>query len=151
MYERVLVPLDGSALSEAILPFVEQIAGPLDSEVILLSVVPLAVALAVVTGGILPPEDLSMRERKALADLVPVKARLEATGLRVRTLVMVGDAAAEICRVAGQEQADLIAMSPHGRGGLGKLMFGSVAEQVIRRAAVPVLMIRMTAVPAALA
>lgn len=62
-----------------------------------------------------------------------------------------GDPAEEIRRVALLEGADLIAMSTHGRSGLGRLMFGSVAEQVIRRAGIPVLMIRMTAVPAALA
>ncbi len=152
MYERILVPLDGSALSETILPFVERIAGPLDSEVILLTVVNLNLGASVATApaGIIPPEDLLVRKMKTLAGLSPIKERLEAKGLRVRTLVTVGDPAEEIRRVALLEGADLIAMSTHGRGGLERLMFGSVAEQVIRRAGIPVLMIRMTAVPAAL-
>jgi len=145
MYERILVPLDGSALSEAIVPFVERIAGPLDSEVILLTVVPLPVAVTVGMGGILPPEDLASKESEALGQLAPWKTRLEAKGLRVRTLATVGDAADGICRIAGQEGADLIAMSTHGRGGLGRLMFGSVALEVLRQSVLPVLMIRAAA------
>lgn len=148
MYERILVPLDGSELSETILPFVERIAGPLDSEVILLTVVNLT-SVAAEAAWVIPPEDLLVREMKTRAGLSPLKERLEAKGLRVRTLVTMGDPAEEICRVALVEGADLIAMSTHGRGGLGRLMFGSVAEQVIRRAGIPVLMIRMTRVPAA--
>ncbi len=150
MYERILVPLDGSELSETILPFVERIAGPLDSEVILLTVVNLA-SVAAEAAWVIPPEDLLVREMKTRAGFSPLKERLEAKGLRVRTLVTMGDPAEEICRVALVEGADLIAMSTHGRGGLGRLIFGSVAEQVIRRAGIPVLMIRMTGVPAALA
>ena len=151
MYERILVPLDGSALSEAILPFVERIAGPLDSQVILLTVVNLNVVASVGRGGIIPPVDLTNQEAAALANLVPVKARLEAKGLRVKTLVTVGEVADRICRAAAAEGVDLIAMSTHGRGGLGRLMFGSVAELVIRQAALPVLLIRMAAVPAPVA
>jgi nucleotide-binding universal stress UspA family protein len=142
---RILVPLDGSALSEAIVPFVERIAGPLDSEVILLTVVPLPVAATVGAGGILPPEELTARESEALGQLSPLRTRLESKGLRVRTLATVGEAADGICRIAGQEVADLIAMSTHGRGGLGRLMFGSVALEVLRQSVLPVLMIRAAA------
>ena len=149
MYERILVPLDGSELSEAILPFVERMAGPLDSEVILLTVVLLPVAATVGVGGMLSPDELASREGEALRQLSPVKARLETKGVRVRTVVTVGEAADGICRVAVQEAADLIAMSTHGRGGVGRLLFGSVALGVLRQSALPVLMIRAAALRAA--
>src|SRR3990170_7199297 len=103
MYERILVPLDGSELSEAILPFVERMAGPLDSEVILLTVVPLPVAATVGVGGMLSPDELASREGEALRQLSPMKARLETKGIRVRTVVTVGEATDGICRVAVPE------------------------------------------------
>jgi nucleotide-binding universal stress UspA family protein len=71
--------------------------------------------------------------------------RLEGRGLRVRTVVGVGVPELTILEVATAEKADLIAMSTHGRRGLRRAVFGSVAEAVLRSAAVPVLMIRMTA------
>ncbi len=144
-YERVLVPLDGSDLAEAILPFAEKLAGPIDSEVILLRVVePLAPAAALAAAGVPAPDELFLRQLEARRYLDEIARRLEDKGLRVRTLLGHGPAASEIVAVARSERADLIAMSTHGRGGLGRLLFGSVAEAVLRAAPVPVLLIRMT-------
>ena len=154
MYKRILVPLDGSHLSESIIPFMEQIAGPLDLEVILFTVVPLPAAQSVLQSGIVFPEDLEIHKSRAKAGLAPLGAKLETKGFRVRILVTVtppGEIAEEICRVAAQEGADLIAMSTHGRGGLGRLMFGSVTEEVVRNAPLPVLMIRMAEASVAVA
>jgi nucleotide-binding universal stress UspA family protein len=69
---------------------------------------------------------------------------LSASGLAVRTAVRTGDPAAEIIRGAREYQADLIAMTTHGRSGLSRLIFGSVAEAVLRRASVPVFLTRLT-------
>jgi nucleotide-binding universal stress UspA family protein len=150
MYERVLIPVDGSELAEAILPFAERIAGPADAEIVLLGVVePPSPLGGLATGGVDGAEALSLRQLEVRKYLAGVATRLEARGLRVRTRLALGTPAAEIAETARAERADLIAMTTHGRSGLRRAVFGSVAEQVLRSAPVPVLMIRMPApVPA---
>lgn len=145
MYKRALVPLDGSPFAEAILPFIIQIAGPLDLEVILLRVVqprPPAVVEGSRNVVIENPETLMADAREYLASL---GAELAHQGVRVTFDVRQGgDAAVEIVEAAHRSGADLIAMTTHGRGGLGRLLFGSVAEAVLRQAEMPVFMMRMT-------
>jgi nucleotide-binding universal stress UspA family protein len=146
MYERVLIPLDGSEVAEAILPFAEKVAGPLDAEVVLLRVVePVAPGEAMAPAGVMPPDTLSLREAEAREYLAALAGRLTGKGLRVQTAVRVGFPATEIVGVAAARACDLIAMSTHGRTGVRRVLFGSVAESVLRTAAVPVLMVRMTA------
>jgi nucleotide-binding universal stress UspA family protein len=144
MYERLLVPLDGSEPAEAILPFVEQVAGPLDSEVVLFRVVePISPAEAL-TAGVVTPDTLALREMDAKRYLSEVERRLSKRRLRLRTLVGLGPPAEEILAAAKATGADLIAMATHGRSGLGRVLFGSVAEAVLRASSVPVLVIRTT-------
>ena len=93
MYERVLIPLDGSELAEAILPFAEHVAGPLDAEVVLLQVVePPSAISALGTGGIIGPDTLYLRQVEAKRYLDTVAGRLQAKGLRVRTVLGPRDA-----------------------------------------------------------
>ena len=65
--------------------------------------------------------------------------------MRARGEVRRGEPAAEIAAAARDAGADLIAMTTHGRSGLGRLLFGSVAESVLRRAEIPVFLMRLTA------
>ena len=82
-------------------------------------------------------------ERRAGGYLEQVVGALRSRGLRrARTCVWYGDAHQAIANAATRERADLIAMSTHGRSGLDRLRFGSVAEGVVRRAPVPVLLVR---------
>jgi nucleotide-binding universal stress UspA family protein len=146
MYERVLVPLDGSEIAEAILPFVEKLAGPVDAEAMVIRVVePLSAGEAFAAAGVVAPDLLFLRQLEAKEYLSRVERRLANKGIRVRTDLRNGTPAAEIVAAAAAWGADLIAMATHGRGGLGRLLFGSVAEAVLRAAPVPVLMIRTTA------
>ena len=146
MYERVLVPLDGSEIAEAILPFAEKLAGPVDAEAMLVRVIePLSAGEAFAAGGVVAPDTLFLRQLEAKEYLARVERRLANKGIRVRTDLRSGTPAAEIVAAATSWGADLIAMATHGRGGLGRLLFGSVAEAVLRAAPVPVLMIRTTA------
>jgi nucleotide-binding universal stress UspA family protein len=144
MYKRALVPLDGSMVAETIVPFVLQIAGPLDMEIMLLRVV-------------VPPPPIAIDERDSSVAHVDklridaeeylnaIAAELRAKGLRVDTQVRIGDnAVEEILTGARDVGADLIAMTTHGRGGLGRLLFGSVAEAVLRQADIPVFLMRQT-------
>ena len=146
MYERVLVPLDGSELAEAILPFAEQVAGPLDAELVLLRVVELMSTIeAIASAGVVTPDTLALREMDAKRYLLEIEQRLAKKGLRVHTRVAFGPPAEEILASARAAGAGLIAMATHGRSGLGRVLWGSVAEAVLRASSVPVLLIRMTA------
>lgn len=142
-FERALVPLDGSLEAEAILPFIERIAGPLDMEIVLLRVVPPA-SFEAGMGGPARPAEPVVRELDAQGYLGPLVVALRAKGVRAEARVRVGDPAAEIVAAIREAAADLVAMTTHGRSGLGRLLFGSVAEAVLRAAPVPVLMMRMT-------
>jgi nucleotide-binding universal stress UspA family protein len=70
--------------------------------------------------------------------------RLTAKGIRAVAKVRIGDPSREILAAVAEEKVDLIAMTTHGRSGLGRLLFGSVAENLLRSAPVPVLLLRMT-------
>jgi nucleotide-binding universal stress UspA family protein len=146
MYQRVLIPLDGSELAEAILPFAEHVAGPLDAEVVLLQVVePPSPIAGLGTGGIIGPDALFLRQVEARRYLDTVARRLQAKGLRVRTILGLGPPASEIAATARAERADLIAMTTHGRSGFRRAILGSVADEVLRSSAIPVLAVRKPA------
>jgi nucleotide-binding universal stress UspA family protein len=146
MYKRVLIPLDGSELAEAILPFAEQVAGPLDAEVVLVRVVEaVSAAEAIALAGVVAPDTFEIREVEAKRYLHEVERRLSKKGLRVRTRIALGPPAAAILGVIQTSAVDLVAMTTHGRSGLGRALFGSVAESVLRASPVPVLAIRMPA------
>jgi nucleotide-binding universal stress UspA family protein len=144
MYQRVLVPLDGSQLAESILPLAEKVAGP-QAELVLLRVVePLSAGEVMASAGVVTPDALLARELDAKHYLAGVESRLKSKGLRVQRRLQVGRAADEILATARAAGADLIAMTTHGRSGVTRLLFGSVAEAVLRASPIPVLMMRMT-------
>lgn len=144
MYKRAIVPLDGSMVAEGIIPFILQIAGPLDLEVVLLRVV-VPIPPAVIEGSThFEVEDVEKRRLEAEEYLVPIAADLRAKGIRVSTRVRRGEPTREILAAAHEVEADLIAMTTHGRSGFGRLLFGSIAEAVLRQAEVPVFLMRQT-------
>ena len=149
MYKRALVPLDGSSVAEAIIPFLLEIAGPLDMAVRLLRVVEPISPVVVEGASSVIADDPIARERDAEEYLAPLAAELRARGIEATWEVRRGPAAAAILAAGKYFRADLIAMSTHGRSGLGRLLFGSVAEQVLRRADVPVFLMRQTEVQVA--
>jgi len=144
MYKRALVPLDGSMVAEAIVPFILEIAGPLDMEVVLLRVIVPTPPVLVEGGGPVVADDVEKLRAGAEEYLADVAADLRARGVRVTTHVRFGNAVAEILDGARETEADLIAMTTHGRGGLGRLLFGSVAEAVLRQSDMPVFLMRQT-------
>jgi nucleotide-binding universal stress UspA family protein len=144
VYRHVVVPLDGSPLAEAIVPFIVDIAGPLDLEVTLVRVVqPIPPQVLEGSRHVLI-EDIPSRLAEAGAYLEGAAARLESRGIRVRTAVRRGDPVIEIVSATKDAGADLIAMTTHGRSGFGRLLFGSVAEAVLRQAEIPVFLMRLT-------
>lgn len=143
-FKRVLVPLDGSAVAEGVLPLLESIAGPLDLDVTLLRVLqPLPPEIIEGTRHIVV-ENIAERFDEARRYLATIATALEATGVRVTIDVRRGEPVAEILEGVRSAKADLVAMTTHGRSGLGRLLFGSVAEAVLRHAEVPVFLMKLT-------
>ena len=138
---RILVPLDGSEPSEAVLAVVERLAGPRDLTLSLLEVIEPFPAAA--QARLTQLEDLiAFRRAEAERYLTKVAEPLVDKGVRVTWAVQYGRPAELIAAAAAEERADLIAMATHGRRGLERLFFGSVAEAVLRNASVPVLLLR---------
>lgn len=140
MIERILVPLDGSALAERALPFAVRLAAATGARLLLMhGAEPVATLHQ-------PPLDIEtfarrLRESEAIGALTATRRiEIEAVGRKIP----IDTAAEAICQAAADQQADLIVMSTHGRGGLGRWLYGSVADQVLRRAPAPVLLISAT-------
>jgi nucleotide-binding universal stress UspA family protein len=134
MYDRMLVPLDGSDLARAILPRVQAMAAPLGSEVILLQILGEAGAL---------PKTAAKERREAEEHLKAAAQELLDAGVNARYTIRHGlDAAAEIVDYAEVKDVDLIAMSTHGRSGISRWVFGGVASKVLRGTSKPILVIR---------
>jgi nucleotide-binding universal stress UspA family protein len=139
-FRRILVPLDGSEVSLGVLPLVEDLARLYGSEVVLLRVewtIPIAAAPYPAEVNVLRPA----AEVEAL--LEPHRRRLEQAGIAARCLAGYGPEALEILDAADREKVDLVAMSTHGRSGLSRWIYGSVAEQVIRHCTRPLLVRRV--------
>lgn len=137
-FQRILVPLDGSALAEGILPEVKDLARPFRAEITLLRVIP-----PYLTPGVKPPEEGWAKDRaEGEAYLKAKQQELEAEGFRVQTEIRYGNPAEEILDSAEQSDTDLIAMATHGRSGLRRWLLGSVAEKVLRGSDIPVLLYR---------
>jgi nucleotide-binding universal stress UspA family protein len=144
MYKRAVVALDGSPVAETIMPFILEVAGPLDMEVILLRVVQPTPPVVIEGSRHVEVEDVEARRIDAEEYLAPLAVELRKKGVRVTSRVRRGIPAQEILAAAREAGADLIAMSTHGRSGLGRMIFGSVAEAVLRHAEFPVFLIRAT-------
>ena len=134
MYGRILVPLDGSDLAREIVPRVQEMAAAHGAEVILLEVLP--------ASGVLPKTAAKERE-EAEKHLMEIEQQLLDKGMKARHSIRHGsDAAAEIVDYAEVNNIDLIAMSTHGRGGISRWVFGSVAARVLRGTDRPILLVR---------
>lgn len=142
--QGALVPLDGSSVAESIIPFIVDIAGPLDMEVVLLRVVEPIAPVVVEASRHVEIEDIEARRADAEEYVAPIAVELRNKAVRVQSRVRRGNPADEIVAAARETGADLIAMSTHGRGGLGRLVFGSVAQAVLRHVETPVLLMRAT-------
>lgn len=136
-FARVLVPLDGSALAEGILAEVLALAAPFRAGLTLVRVVERAAY------PMLDVSAVQVREAEEAARYLDgVKATVQAAGLGAQTEVLFGDPATAILNHAATIEADVIAMSTHGRSGLDRWLLGSVAEKVLAGSVVPVLLYR---------
>jgi nucleotide-binding universal stress UspA family protein len=135
--KKILEPLGGSAVAEAILPQVTELARVHDAELVLLRV-----ALAHEFPGSDPIEAQVRAVGEAEKYLEALELELQGRGLRVSRVVRYGNGADEILDHAEFGGMDLIAMSTHGRTGVSRWVLGSVAEKVLRASTIPLLLVR---------
>lgn len=138
MYDKILVPLDGSKLTEVVMPCVEQLVGRLGADLRILHVIE-------------PDESSDGAIQRVYLDKVAAETR-DGTGkyaegsaaktARVEIVVLSGDPAETIVNYAAKEEIGLIVMATHGRSGVKRWALGSVADKVIRSTRQPVLLIR---------
>jgi nucleotide-binding universal stress UspA family protein len=146
MFKHILVPLDGSRLAEAALPAACELAAKFDSEITLLRVTSSPMLFTNVDGYVYGDLIGTMRQQsrdEATAYLNSHKGVLRQQGYIVHAQILENESpATAILDVVEVQNMDGIVMSTHGRGGLVRWMFGSVADKVLRHADVPVLLIR---------
>jgi len=145
MFKTILVPLDGSKRAEAILPYVEDLARQNHGRLVLMQVIDPWSYTSVAPNGALPSLYDSLIEQlrqNAEIYLAGVRADLLSQGIETKTRVDVGSAVTQIMAAAQQEQADLIAMASHGRTGLQRVFYGSVAAGVLHVVDRPLLLVR---------
>jgi len=150
MFERVLVPLDGSKVGEAAIPVIQQLLAKCSPQVhvdiTLLGVITLLRHWVVVGEASAPvsytEEELNLIKKRVTDYLEKTGESLKRKQVTLSTMVASGNAAEEILKAADEIKADLIAMSTHGRSGLRRLAFGSITDKILRGASIPVLMVR---------
>jgi len=153
---KIVVPLDGSEMAESVLPQIEMIARQINGEqvdIILLMVSEPLVIPPIATSpittmevptnwGKIVEEHLAYSNGLAREYLAGVEARLNNVGLKISTDIVDGVPAHEIIDYANSIPSSLIAMATHGRSGLGRWAYGSVAEKVLSGASRPVFLVR---------
>lgn len=139
MLKTILLPLDGSPLAERALAYAAALARRSTSRIVLVEAV---------QAHTFPGTDLGSAQIKVTGDaeeyLKSIASGLDAEGISVETHVYYDHPIDAILDAARRQQADLIVMSTHGRSGLGRMLYGSVADQVLRHATVPVLLVPST-------
>lgn len=142
---QVLFPTDFSGCANFALPYAAAIARATQAKIICVHVVEPIVPAVGYTGLAepMPIADITDQlEDSAERELPRLAQCEECEGLNVEEVIVHGDAAAEIVRVAEERKVDLIVISSHGRTGLGRMIFGSTAEAVVRHAHCPVLVVK---------
>jgi nucleotide-binding universal stress UspA family protein len=147
MYKKIMVPLDGSELAECVLPQVEAIAtGCQVNTVIFVRIVePLVLPQGeahIILDGDQQQKLESDMEAHAQRYLEQLVGRLQFGTPILETEVIFGPAAESLANYAEKNEVDLIVIATHGRSGVSRWVWGSVADRILRAACVPVLMVR---------
>jgi nucleotide-binding universal stress UspA family protein len=144
MYQKILVPLDGSERAAKILPHVENLAAVHTSQIILIRVVH-TIILDDGYKNIQYQESMAATQKvfqEAENYLEGVAVKLKKKGFSVQYLIQTGPVVKTILDAALKENIDLIAMASHGRSGLGRVFYGSIAAGIIQHIDRPLLIIR---------
>jgi len=145
MYKTILVPLDGSARAEAILPHVENLAETYHSRVVLIRVIESTYFVPEhedVVDLIGYQKEYERRHAEARSYLESVRERFLRKGVGSDILTSYESVVPAILNAAESEKADLVAIASHGRTGLARVFYGSVASGLLNRMDRPLLIIR---------
>lgn len=138
MFKKILVPLDGSKTAEAVIPFAREVAARSGAELLFVT----AVQQVGVWDAAVGLQVLKRESEIAAEYLATVEKDESGEGRKVATQVLEGDAAEALLAAADDAGADLIAISTHGRSGISRWLFGSVATRILEHASVPLLVLR---------
>lgn len=140
MFKKILLPLDGSVLAEEALPYAIGQAQRFGARLILLKVIPPLLEAR-------SPQMEAAVAAEVVKELTPVAEKVRAASIVVDIVSIEGGGgvgpAPEIVRYAAQHAIDLIVMSTRGRGGFNRWVLGSTADGVVRKASMPVLLVRV--------
>ncbi len=150
MDERILIPLDGSKVGEAAIEVVSALVAKFSPEVkvevtllqVLTSLSHYVIAGETSVQVLYTENELSQIRKESTDYLIKTGADLKDRGVEVKLKIGMGNAAEEIVKAAEETNADLIAMSTHGRSGISRWALGSIAERVVRVSSRPVLVVR---------
>jgi nucleotide-binding universal stress UspA family protein len=146
MFKRILVPLDGSKLAEKALPYAEALAQKFEAELVLVRVLQLLpeVVPAPPYASVTFHEQTAQVRQEAATYMNEVATQVRKVGvLPLRQVVLDAPSVTNaITELAGEEAVDLIVMCTHGRSGFSRLVFGSVAGQVLHDAPCPVFLVK---------
>ncbi|HEX5690601.1 MAG TPA: universal stress protein [Roseiflexaceae bacterium] len=131
MYKRIMVPLDGSELAQSALSHAVELCRGLEATLLLVYV--------------RDPRAGSVEAARRYLDFV--RNQQAASGVEIEILVREGPVASVLIDVSEKERVDLIAMATHGRSGLQRVVYGSVAEQLLRSSTKPILLVRVAGAP----
>ena len=155
MYRKILVPLDGSELAECVFPHVQAIAeGCGAAEVVFVQAVePVSLPSGTWTDGgavfteadaVRARENIDATSQSEASDyLSQLEKKVELKGVKVGTELLKGKVAESLAEYASRNEVDLIIIATHGRSGISRWVWGSVADRLLRSACVPVLMVRV--------
>jgi nucleotide-binding universal stress UspA family protein len=148
MYKKIMVPLDGSELAECVLPHLETIARGCQSPkvIVVQTVEPLAVPYGKEIAHFTSLEQVKEFETHQKADaekyLKEVIARLKKKGINATAEVIYGKASESLSEYVAKNNIDLVIIATHGRSGVSRWVWGSVADRLLRSVSVPILMVR---------
>jgi nucleotide-binding universal stress UspA family protein len=142
MYQTLLVPLDGSPRAENILPHVENLAMQFKSKVYFLQVVTLHDATIQIDDIDQYLYNINQKKEEIRAYLTSLQEGFQKKGIEASCLIEEGAVVETILSVARRENADLIAIASHGRSGLSRVFYGSVAAGIMQKIDRPILVIR---------
>lgn len=145
MFQRILVPLDGSELARRALPVAIELARQNNATLVLAQVI--QVSYGALPEAYIATPDLynqvhDQAQADAEAELKAAAAQSTEAGIAVETIILEGDPASQLVDYEDEGKIDLIVMSTHGRSGLARFVYGSVAERVLRHGTRPILLLR---------
>jgi nucleotide-binding universal stress UspA family protein len=144
MLQKILAPLDGSQLAEQALPYAEALARQFNGQLLLLWVIQPPMLSAEYGDMTIYDAAMSRTELEAQRYLSNLQEIYRQRNIPTRTIIVTNPSAAEgIVEVATEEKADVIVKTTHGRSGLGRWLFGSVATKVLQEAPCPVFLVRI--------